>query len=314
MNPPYGTRGGNSIHLDFTEKCIQLCNEVVCVMPFELVSSNNTTYKKYKESLQKYAISVDEEDSSIFDISREGSVGIYYFINDLDNILKSNHIHIEYLNGKAIDTNTFEIPIFNEYEQDIINLLYPNYKNIMWTGYADHPARHKLRISKKAGKDLNKREILAYLKKEQLDKLPNNKIYLVANKTGSYQFITQRVGMNIIYDNKQKLINDILNYNPDKSSNGYNIFIFDTIKEAKNCYIALQNSVLRFPLSRIKADRNMPIETCYKYIPDIDWSDPRVTTDEGLLEVCGCSKDKCKEYAEYCREYMKEFDKKKTKK
>ena len=31
-----------------------------------------------------------------------------------------------------------------------------------------------------------------------------------------------------------------------------------------------------------------------KYIPDIDWSDPRVVTDEGLLEVCGCPKDKAK--------------------
>ncbi len=52
----------------------------------------------------------------------------------------------------------------------------------------------------------------------------------------------------------------------------------------------------------------------YKYIPDIDWSDPRVVTDEGLLEVCGCPKDKCKEYAEYCKNYMEEFDKKKHKK
>ena len=48
---------------------------------------------------------------------------------------------------------------------------------------------------------------------------------------------------------------------------------------------------------------------CYKYVPNIDWSDPRVVTDEGLLEVCGCPKDKCKEYAEYCHKYMEEFDK-----
>ena len=34
-----------------------------------------------------------------------------------------------------------------------------------------------------------------------------------------------------------------------------------------------------------------------------------VMTDEGLLEVCGCPKDRCKEYAEYCRKYMEEFDK-----
>jgi hypothetical protein len=52
----------------------------------------------------------------------------------------------------------------------------------------------------------------------------------------------------------------------------------------------------------------------YKYIPDINWEDPRVTTDEGLLEVCGCPIDKAKEYAEYCRKKIEEFDKTKTKK
>ena len=36
-------------------------------------------------------------------------------------------------------------------------------------------------------------------------------------------------------------------------------------------------------------------------IPDINWEDDRVKTDEGLLEVCGCPKDKAKEYAEYCK-------------
>ncbi len=58
----------------------------------------------------------------------------------------------------------------------------------------------------------------------------------------------------------------------------------------------------------------MKIKICYKYIPDIDWSDSRVITDEGLLEVCGCPKDKAKEYAEYCRKYMEEFDNKNNKK
>lgn len=48
--------------------------------------------------------------------------------------------------------------------------------------------------------------------------------------------------------------------------------------------------------------------SCFRYIPDIDWSDSRVTTDEGLLEVCGCPKDKAKEYSEYCRKKMEEFD------
>lgn len=45
-------------------------------------------------------------------------------------------------------------------------------------------------------------------------------------------------------------------------------------------------------------------------IPDINWEDDRVKTDEGLLEVCGCPKDKCKEYANYCKKIIAEVDKK----
>ena len=45
-------------------------------------------------------------------------------------------------------------------------------------------------------------------------------------------------------------------------------------------------------------------------IPDINWEDDRVKTDEGLLEVCGCPKDKAKEYAEYCKKIIAEVDKK----
>ena len=45
-------------------------------------------------------------------------------------------------------------------------------------------------------------------------------------------------------------------------------------------------------------------------IPEEDWSDDRVKTDEGLLEVCGCPKDKCKEYAEYCKNTIDKVDKK----
>ena len=52
----------------------------------------------------------------------------------------------------------------------------------------------------------------------------------------------------------------------------------------------------------------------FQYIPDINWEDPLVSTEEGILEVCKCWKNKCKEYAEYCKNYMKKIDiKKKTK-
>ena len=49
----------------------------------------------------------------------------------------------------------------------------------------------------------------------------------------------------------------------------------------------------------------------YRCITDINWEDPRVKTDEGLLEVCGCPKDKCKEYAGYCKKIIEKVDNKK---
>ena len=89
----------------------------------------------------------------------------------------------------------------------------------------------------------------------------------------------------------------------------YNYLLFDNNIAAKNCKNALLNPLMRFFLAKTQDNQRMPKGKCFKYIPNIDWSDPRVVTDEGLLEVCGCPKDKCKEYAEYCRKYMEEFDK-----
>ena len=35
-----------------------------------------------------------------------------------------------------------------------------------------------------------------------------------------------------------------------------------------------------------------------------------VTSNEVLLEVCGCSKDKCKEYGDYYKNIIEQVDKK----
>ena len=69
--------------------------------------------------------------------------------------------------------------------------------------------------------------------------------------------------------------------------------------------------MLRLTLYRTKDDQNMGYKKCYKYIPAIDWSNDKVKTDEGLLEICGCPKDKAKEYADYCKKIINEVDKKK---
>ena len=86
---------------------------------------------------------------------------------------------------------------------------------------------------------------------------------------------------------------------------------FDTVKEAENCKIAMKNPLLRLTCYRTQHYQRMLANRVYRYIPAIDWSNDKVKTDEGLLEMCGCPKDKCKEYAEYCKKIINEVDRKK---
>ena len=93
-----------------------------------------------------------------------------------------------------------------------------------------------------------------------------------------------------------------------KISNGYNILIFNSVNAAENCKLSLQNYLLRFTCYKTQKDQSMGNKV-YKYIPSIDWGDERCLTDEGLLEMCGCPKDKAKEYAKYVKNYVEERDK-----
>ena len=61
------------------------------------------------------------------------------------------------------------------------------------------------------------------------------------------------------------------------------------------CYIAQVGQNMRYGV--------------YKYIPNIDWQNPKCLTDEGILEMCGCSSDVAKEYATYAKEYVETRDK-----
>ena len=116
------------------------------------------------------------------------------------------------------------------------------------------------------------------------------------------KFFSKRNGN--IYDSKDELINYLIKTNAAVC----NVMVFKSHIAAENCKIALQHPLLRFGLSKLQDDQHMS-GRCYKYVPDINWENDEVKTDEGILKLCGCPKDKCKEYAEYCRKYMEEFDK-----
>lgn len=55
--------------------------------------------------------------------------------------------------------------------------------------------------------------------------------------------------------------------------------------------------LLRFACYISQVSQTMRYEV-YKYIPNIDWENPKCLTDEGILEMCGCPSDVAKEYVE----------------
>ena len=48
MNPPYSN--GNDIHYRFTEKCISICDNVICIMPFSLISNPGKVHNDFRSN------------------------------------------------------------------------------------------------------------------------------------------------------------------------------------------------------------------------------------------------------------------------
>ena len=99
---------------------------------------------------------------------------------------------------------------------------------------------------------------------------------------------------------------DLDNWNNSHDSQ-YACVSSDNKNELENIEIAMKNPLLRFGLYKVQDDQNMKIR-CYEYIPDIDWSDSKTQTDEGILEMVGFNNEKAKEFAKYVKDYMDKVD------
>lgn len=283
MNPPY-SNGNDGLHLQFTEKCINLADNTICLMPFSFISVKSLTNKKYIPKLEKQLVDVVEIDSKAFIDTHMANVGIYTFSS-----IAPDNISITYLDNKSIKVKTLnDIQQFNKYEMQIETIIKNNGSNsCVSTPYYE---KNNLNIATNISKTF-----------------PNNKTILVCSSVNGKidaKFFSNKIGQ--IFNINNEFINFLMS---STSLTPYNYLLFDNNIAAKNCKNALLNPLMRFFLAKTQDNQRMPKGKCFKYIPNIDWSDPRVVTDEGLLEVCGCPKDKCKEYAEYCRKYMEEFDK-----
>lgn len=308
-NPPFGCTGGDTLHLRCIDKVYDLfTKKMLMIMPFGFVTKDTSSFKKFQIKFRNKLQYVKEVNGNNFEGTCMFSVGIYEFNNE-----ETENVIIEDLNGKKqIKSDLTNISQFTSYEENIIkfltnnncqkiigdcgrlnswksqvkNLLGDAYKNTLINIITSTPAFKKLKYE--------------YDKKDKLFGLLVNR----ANGAINGKYLSSNNGQ--IFSSYNEFVNYFYN-NP--LGIGYNCLLFDSLLGAKNCKMVLQNSLLRFICYKTQIDQNMVASRMYKYVPAIDWEDERCLTDEGLLEMCGCPKDKAKEYAEYVKNYVEERDK-----
>ena len=303
MNPPYGSVGGDTIHLKFVDKCLDFASTQVVVMPFKFVTKiYHKPAKKFKEKFSPYLSEVEEIDSKCFIGTAMYNVGIYVFGDETQNI------DIKYVNSQNETLpSLLDKSEFNVYEKEIISYLEKQGpQEIVWAGGNSKRKSELQKVAVENHKDFLKKKIIDSCKnlKRQLNTYKSGLIVNQSNGGMNGKAFSSKSGQ--IFNSYEEFENFFIERN---IANGYNVMLFNSPKAAENCKIALQNPLLRFTIYRSQDDQNMG-RRVYKYIPAINWEDDRVKTDEGLLQMCGCPVDKAKEYAEYCKKIIEEVNKK----
>ena len=302
-NPPFGSVGGDTLHL----KCLDMVydkftKKMLIIMPWGFVTKDTRSFKKYQIKFAPKLQHVKEIAGNNFEGTSMFSTAIYEFDNNI-----SKTTIIEDINGNTIEKDDLtNISKFNEYENNILKYLEIGDSIKVCYGFGGYD-RHWRDIQKTMSIN-DFRNWLNNNIDKSLEEVKHNYInnsYLITNLDNGAmngQYMTSKTGK--IFNSYNDLLNFFKNVKP-----GYRILILKSNKEAKNCKITLQNPLFRFILYKTQIDQHIYDKKTYKYIPAIDWEDERCLTDEGLLEMCGCPKDKAKEYAEYVKNYVEERDK-----
>ena len=306
-NPPFGTVGGDTLHL----KCLDMVydkftKKMLIIMPWGFVTKDTRSFKKYQIKFAPKLQYVKEILGNNFEGAKMASAAIYEFTNE-----KSETTILEDLSGnKTEKSDLTNVSKFNEYENNILKYLENQGQQLIVWGGGYFRNCSKKSLNRKGifdEKQINKLINEGIIKNSQHLYKYNSKTFLITNVINggmNGRFMSSIAGL--IFNNVDDLIRLFLERSV---SSGYAITVLDSIKYAEHYKKALQNPLLRFTCYKTQLDRTMPINRVYKYIPAIDWEDERCLTDEGLLEMCGCPKDKAKEYAEYVKNYVEERDK-----
>ena len=304
-NPPFGSTGGDTLHL----KCLDMVydkfvKKILIIMPWGFVTRDTKSFKKYQIKFAPKLQYVKEIAGNNFEGTCMDSAAIYEFTNE-----ETETTILEDISGnKTEKSDLTNISFFTPYEEEIIKYLEtinPIKVCYISGGYDGNWKIIKNKLSEKDFYDRRKTKIDKLVKDIKANYYNNS--YLITNTVNGAcngTYMTSKTGL--IINGFENLYKWSFTIKPV-----YYVLIFNSEKSAYNCKLALERSLLRFILYKTQLSRNINYKKTYKYIPAIDWEDDRVKTDEGLLEICGCPKDKAKEYAEYCKKIIDNVDRKK---
>lgn len=285
-NPPYGkkTEKSYNIHYKIAEHLKEKFKEkMILIMPHRVLYITDNRLDHFKKQFNNVSNIIEVDSKEYFEDTNMEDVGVFVFENDIPKELvvtyKNNEIKT-FKNLLNVD------PIFSNFEMKFMERLYnekPNYNQY---------------------------------KPKPVDKTPqfNNKFYSRFTRKDKY-FVCSNLANGAI-DGRffpktatSVIVTDILKYLNQQNDYARKVISsFNTKIEATNYVNALKRPLMRFGLIKMQTDQGMT-KRCYQYIPDIDWSDSKTQTDEGILEMVGFSKKEAKEFAKYVKDFVEKFEK-----
>lgn len=270
MNPPYGSNKTKTVcdlHLQITKEAIELCDGIVsCLMPIALLTaskkmSTNNKSQRYKDYFDKYLISVDEVDSSVFNDTNMANIAIWTF--------DKNKKPTDKINIAMLNKNVVTVASMSDYDNHISAIDKHILDKITKYPSIVHSRLALFVISNKKIKN-DPVQSAAVIKKFLIKPAIANHNYFIclnyANSRCNAQWQTTKLKDYKIINGVKQLEKLLNSDNKCKSILG-----FDTQKEAENVLKLLDHNCLRFGLAKMQDDQNMQ-KKVYTYFPDIAYN------------------------------------------
>lgn len=281
-NPPYGQHGMGSLdlHYEIAESLFGTYNnKMIFVMPGRVCFSTSEKFDAWKKKFNN----LSELENCGNPFGEFAAVGVDIFTFENHSVDKVN------VRGK-IYKSLLEITPFSDYENQFMRKLFnakPNYNAYRPLG-------------------TDKNENAEQFNNNYFNRFNNNSILTISciangSKIGQGYFLSSTDTKYIF--NKNELKQYLIEHNNFCKV----ISEFSSETSAKNYINALQRPLMRFGLAKMQDDQSMTAR-CYQYIPNIDWNDSKTQTDEGILEMVGCTKENAKEFVKYVKDYMDKVD------